>query len=1381
MFRNRRAPVRRASAHAPETLESRVLLSTVTWTGGGDGSSWTDPNNWNSQAVPGAADDVLINAPAGAAIAINAGTQSVHSLVSSDRLSISGGMLEVATSAQFTANLTLAGGALRGGTFGFATGAELTTTISGGTLDGLTINGNIDLTADRANVQVVNGLTLNGTAALGGPTYGVMEFDGTQTLGGNATILFNSLDTRNDLYVPNGPGGQTWTLTLAPTVTVHGISGFVGYDANLANGGSPTTSSIVNFGTIDADTPASGAAISVDGATWINDGTLEAQNGGTLHPLDTWSSNGPLIAGVGSTILLDGALNNVGNVLSLSGAGLIELMGGGITGGTLNFTNQAQLTGSIFGGKLDDVIVNGDIDLTGNKANVQVTNGLTLNGIAILGGVNYGYIEFDGTQTLGGTATVLFNSLDARNDLYVPNGPAGQTWTLTLAPTVTVHGASGYIGYDANLTNGGAPVTSSVIIQGTIDADSSGNGGTISVDGANWINTGTLEAQSGGTIDPLNTWSSTGGLLCGAGSIFLLNGTILNTGNTLVLSGSGEFSLEGGVIEGGTLSFTNGAKLTATIFGGMLGGVTVNGDIDLTADKASLQATGGLTLNGTATIQGVNYAVLQFIGTQTFGGNGQVDLLDQAASELLVQDVTPGQPATLTVGSGVTIHGQGSIGGDPDSVLINSGIVLADVSGKTLQVAVPTFNNQGTATSANGGVLSITSPNTIISSGGNVQISNGISAGTVVISGGDVSFNGTSPVTIQSLTLSGTGVLDGTAPVVISATGNWSGGSLAGSGTLAVAPAATVTVSGNVLALREVDNAGLIQLNSGALALDGGGTQTGSYAIATGASLVIGGSQSQDLTSASGASGAGTFVVQDAAAVRVEGTYNVGATIVAGGASLDLIPGQRVASIGTLTVNGGTFICGNGGATAAAADLQAGPQDAPVPGNVNVLTAVGLGGGVTLVEPGWTLAVGSSGLTFTGSVGPEIHLVSDPITPGRIVLNGDLTFAGSGGTPAIRSIGTGAVPGNIDLGGAGRSFVVNDGSAAVDLAVFANLTDGSLRTSGPGRIQIAGSSAFTGGATLAQGTLEVDDPGALGSGAVDFAGGALALGPGVGSIANALTAAPTDSISIDVGASSRQVPAVTLGSALNVTGSPGGSLAIAGAFTLQHDASINNLVPVTIAATIPGAFAVSKTSTGTLTLGPGASFQGEALNVSAGTLALAPAPTPATDTLRSLTILPGARLDVGNSTLMINYGTGGSPVATIRSYLTAGFAGGDWSGAGLGTDAATVLLAYADSADGVVATLPAHTVVVEPALAGDVNLDGKVDFGDLLLLAQHYSHAGATWDEGDMNYDGTVGFPDLLLLAQHYGQVASAAVPLNAAVNDWQPVGPLPLRRHRVR
>jgi hypothetical protein len=68
------------------------------------------------------------------------------------------------------------------------------------------------------------------------------------------------------------------------------------------------------------------------------------------------------------------------------------------------------------------------------------------------------------------------------------------------------------------------------------------------------------------------------------------------------------------------------------------------------------------------------------------------------------------------------------------------------------------------------------------------------------------------------------------------------------------------------------------------------------------------------------------------------------------------------------------------------------------------------------------------------------------------------------------------------------------------------------------------------------------------------------------------------------------------------------------------------------------------------------------------------------------------------------------------------------------------------------------------SLRGDTNGDRKVDFADLLTLAQNYGkdlgYEGGAW-KGDFDRDGKVEFDDLLTLAQNYGH--SVASPLPAA------------------
>jgi hypothetical protein len=52
---------------------------------------------------------------------------------------------------------------------------------------------------------------------------------------------------------------------------------------------------------------------------------------------------------------------------------------------------------------------------------------------------------------------------------------------------------------------------------------------------------------------------------------------------------------------------------------------------------------------------------------------------------------------------------------------------------------------------------------------------------------------------------------------------------------------------------------------------------------------------------------------------------------------------------------------------------------------------------------------------------------------------------------------------------------------------------------------------------------------------------------------------------------------------------------------------------------------------------------------------------------------------------------------------------------------------------------------------GDANRDGKVDVGDLGILAANYGMSDKLWDDGDFNADGCVDVGDLGLLAANYG------------------------------
>lgn len=82
-------------------------------------------------------------------------------------------------------------------------------------------------------------------------------------------------------------------------------------------------------------------------------------------------------------------------------------------------------------------------------------------------------------------------------------------------------------------------------------------------------------------------------------------------------------------------------------------------------------------------------------------------------------------------------------------------------------------------------------------------------------------------------------------------------------------------------------------------------------------------------------------------------------------------------------------------------------------------------------------------------------------------------------------------------------------------------------------------------------------------------------------------------------------------------------------------------------------------------------------------------------------------------------------------------------------------------------TYDATGVHVTATLPGDGNVDGDVDFDDLVKLAQSYGLASTTWGDGDFTGDGMVEFADLVAIAQFYGSNAGGLVDAATFADDW--------------
>ncbi len=192
--------------------------------------------------------------------------------------------------------LALAYGAIVGGTLAIG-GGQLQTT--GGTLDGVAVQGALNLAASGATLFVRDGLSLSGAGGSGAGSiaitggYAALDFVGSQTLS-HATI---SLGSTGGLPGQGGPatlgvshaGNATSgaTLTLGSTVWLRqagsaGVSGMLAVGSTGVLPGATLPDMLVNQGTITAGI--TNATLDVAGSgTFVNQGTIAVSNGATLE------------------------------------------------------------------------------------------------------------------------------------------------------------------------------------------------------------------------------------------------------------------------------------------------------------------------------------------------------------------------------------------------------------------------------------------------------------------------------------------------------------------------------------------------------------------------------------------------------------------------------------------------------------------------------------------------------------------------------------------------------------------------------------------------------------------------------------------------------------------------------------------------------------------------------------------------------------------------------------------------------------------------------------------------------------------------------------------------------------------------------------------
>jgi hypothetical protein len=153
---------------------------------------------------------------------------------------------------------------------------------------------------------------------------------------------------------------------------------------------------------------------------------------------------------------------------------------------------------------------------------------------------------------------------------------------------------------------------------------------------------------------------------------------------------------------------------------------------------------------------------------------------------------------------------------------------------------------------------------------------------------------------------------------------------------------------------------------------------------------------------------------------------------------------------------------------------------------------------------------------------------------------------------------------------------------------------------------------------------------------------------------------------------------------------------------------------------------------------------------------------------RSLDMLGGTQLDLGDNDLIVDYG-GASPLGSwtgssysgLSGLVASGRDGGWWDGLGINSAAAradpNTSLAVAEASavlqlnQGQTALFSGEAVdstcvLIKYTYTGDVNLDGRDNIDDYGPIDSNQSLLGGNYGGGDINFDGRVNIDDLSLL-----------------------------------
>lgn len=644
------------------------------------------------------------------------------------------------------------------------------------------------------------------------------------------------------------------------------------------------------------------------------------------------------------------------------------------------------------------------------------------------------------TKTGLGTLTLSGSNLFS-GPVSVQGGVLATTATGTLGTTASVDVAAG-----AGLSLGSNTALSSVTGLGNVaiqggstlqlgvgNVSSTFAGGLNDAGNLEKIGTGTVQLTGTSAIG--GTTQVTAGTLDVDGTLGSAGGVTVGTGGTL--SGSGVVNAAVTVNDGGRLVVTSGALLTTGSLS-MASNATLDAFLGIPSQTGVLAVNGDLTLDGTLNITDIGgfgtgvYRLIDYTGTLTNNGMGfgtlpgtvdptQLTLQTSLAQQVNVVLSASGSNVQFwdgaqTVANGSADGGTGVWTAGTTNWTSVDGLTNSDWQNSFAVFAGAAGNVGVQGTQGITGMQFITDGYVLSDAGGGALSAN---AATTIIRV-DPGVTGTIDVAIG-----GTGTLQklDTGTLVLSGANTYTGGTALGGGSL---------VLGNAQAL-----------GAGTLTAAAGTTLDTNQALALGNAVVLDGALtlpgSNDLALTGAISGAGSLIKNGTSTLTLSGNNSyAGGTVLSDG-SLAVASNSALGS-GTLSVTGNSVL---GNAVAAAL------------GN-----AVTLGAALTVDNP--------ADLTLAGNISGSGTLIKT--NTGVLTLDGSNTY--SGGT----TIAAGTLVGDsASLQGA----IVDNATLAFNQVADGVFTGsitgtGTVIKQGAGALLLNGANGYTGGTTIAAGTLVGD-------------------------------------------------------------------------------------------------------------------------------------------------------------------------------------------------------------------------------------------------------------------------------------------------------------------